>query len=65
MPIIKYLFVLALSIFMFSAAAQEATAPVVDAEIESRLDEVLNTANSETSMQELEAIQRIWLKILR
>ncbi|WP_417659293.1 diguanylate cyclase domain-containing protein [Pseudidiomarina sp.] len=56
MPKVTFLIALVLSVFLFSATAQETTAPAVDQSIEDSLDDVLNAANTETSMQQLQDI---------
>ncbi|RWU09522.1 GGDEF domain-containing protein [Pseudidiomarina gelatinasegens] len=56
MPKITFLIALVLSVFFVSAHAQETTAPAVDQSIEGSLDDVLNAANTETSMQQLQDI---------
>src|SRR5690606_25778711 len=57
MPQLKILIVLLLSVSMFHAYAQESAMPAVDAQVESKLDDVLNRANPETSLQELQSIK--------
>lgn len=57
MPKFKLLIVLLLSVALTSAYAQESAIPPVDAAIESQLDDILNQADSENSMQKLIAIE--------